>query len=228
MYYFWDASYFYLVIPALLFAFYAQSRVRGAFEEYSRVRSSSGMTGSQAARAILNAAGLRGVRVERVGRVLADHYDPRARVLRLSPPVHDASSVAAIGVAAHEAGHALQDHLGYLPLRLRNGILPLAQLGSGAAWPLFLVGFLFNSPSLMDLGILLFLGAVLFQVITLPVEYNASQRALETLRATGLVAGREEEMVRRVLNAAALTYLAATAMALAQLARLLILRGRRD
>ncbi len=224
-----DSGYILLVIPALIFAMYAQSRVRGAFERYSRHRASSGRTGGEVARDLLAAARLDDVRIERIGSSLGDHYDPRTRVLRLSPQVYDSASVAALGVAAHEVGHAVQHDTGYSPLAVRNAILPVAQLGSNAAWPLFLIGLVFSLPMLMDLGILFFFAAVLFQVVTLPVEYNASGRAMEMLISGGYVSASDAGPTKAVLDAAALTYVAATAMAVAQLARLLILRGsRRD
>jgi len=226
---FMDSGYVLLVIPALLFALYAQSRVRGAFERFSRYRTSSGKTGGQVAIEMLRAARLDDVAVERIGSSLGDHYDPRTRTLRLSPQVYDSASVAALGVAAHEVGHAIQHEEGYAPLAVRNAVLPVAQLGSNAAWPLFLLGFIFGLPALMDLGILFFFAAVLFQVVTLPVEYNASSRAMQMLTDGGYLVGAEVAPARQVLDAAALTYVAATAMAVAQLARLLILRGsRRD
>ncbi|NPV71680.1 MAG: zinc metallopeptidase [Firmicutes bacterium] len=225
---FFDSAYIMLVLPALLFALYAQSRVRGAFGRYSRYRATSGKTGGEVASELLRSARLDDVRVERIQSSLGDHYDPRTRVLRLSPQVHDSPSVAALGVAAHEVGHALQHDLGYTPLAIRNTVLPVAQLGSNAAWPLFLLGFLFRIPALMDLGILFFFAAVLFQVVTLPVEYNASSRAMALLAGGGYISTADARPVREVLNAAALTYVAATAMAVAQLARLLILRNRRD
>lgn len=216
-----------ILIPALLLAFYAQSRVRSTFARYSRVTLARPITGSQAARQILDDAGLSDVSIERIGGQLGDHYDPRKRVLRLSGEVYDHPSVAAVGVAAHEAGHAIQHQHGYVPLAFRNAIVPVAQFGSNAAFILFLAGFFFQVTGLMDLGILLFGAAVLFQVVTLPVEYNASGRALAILAGNGIVNTREREGVREVLNAAALTYLAAALMAVLQLARLLILRGNR-
>ncbi|MCL6449821.1 MAG: zinc metallopeptidase [Acetobacteraceae bacterium] len=225
---FWDTGFIVFVVPALIFAFWAQSRVQGAFARYSRVAASSHRAGADVARDILDRAGLGDVRIERGGAPLSDHYDPRTRVLRLSPPVHDSPSLAALGVAAHEAGHAIQHRLGYTPLALRNSILPVAHFGSVLAWPLFFVGLIFSSPWLMDLGILLFLAAVVFQVVTLPVEFNASGRALALLQEGGYITAQEVEPTRQVLSAAAMTYLAATAMAIAQLLRLLMLRGRRD
>lgn len=223
-----DPGYIIFLMPALMFAMWAQSRVRSVFDEYSRWTSSTGYTGGEVAKALLRRAGLGRVSVEPVGQTLSDHYDPRSKKVNLSREVYYSRSVAAIGVAAHEVGHAIQHGTGYAPLALRNGLLPVAQLGSQAALPLFFMGFLFQMPSLMDLGILFFTGAVAFQVITLPVEYNASSRALAQLREGGYILPREEEAVSKVLSAAALTYVAATAVSVAWLLRLLVLRGRRD
>ncbi len=221
-------STFVLLIPAIIFAFWAQSKVGSAFRELSRVPSSSRLTGAQVARQILDRAGLGDVTIERVSGRLADHYDPRSRVLRLSPEVHDHFSLAALGVAAHEAGHALQDREGYLWLGLRSSLYPIASFGSNLAWPLFLIGLVFASgigSFLMDLGIYLFAAAVLFTVVTLPVEYNASARAIALLESGGFITRAEVAPTRRVLDAAALTYVAATLMAVLQLVRLLVLRG---
>jgi len=225
--FFFDTGYLIYVLPAMIFAMWAQSRVSSAFQTYSRQMSSSGLSGAQVARELLNSSGLTGVRIETTSATLGDHYDPRSKVLRLSRNVYSSSSVAALGVAAHEVGHAIQDATGYAPLYLRNGLVPIAQFGSSAAWPLFLVGFLFQSEMLMNVGLLFFAGAVLFTLVTLPVEYNASGRAIGLLEAGGYVRGNEVAAVRKVLDAAALTYLAATAVAVAQFLRLLMLRGRR-
>lgn len=226
--FFWGDPTFILIIPALILAFYAQAKVSSAFNRYSMVISRRGVTGAEAARGILDGAGLRDVAIERISGRLSDHYDPRRRVLRLSADVYDRPSLAALGVAAHEAGHAIQDNEGYLPLRLRNSILPVAQFGSQAAWLLFLLGLLVNALSLMDLGIILFAAAVVFQIVTLPVEYNASNRAIALLEAGGYLTESEIGPAREVLGAAGLTYLAATLMAVLQLARLLLLRSRRS
>ncbi len=233
--YFFNPIYFIIVLPAMLFAFYAQAAVSSAVSRASKLRSRLGLTGREVAEQILAAGGLSDVRVERTrgGRGLGDHYDPRSRTIRLSPQIFDRPSVAAMGIAAHEAGHALQHARGYTFLLVRNGLFPVVQFASGLAFPLFIAGLIFASTSrlglgLMDLGILLFFAAVVFQIITLPVEYNASSRAVAALGDLGLVAGDETVAARRVLNAAALTYVAATAAALAQLLYLLVLRGRRD
>jgi Zn-dependent membrane protease YugP len=183
------------------------------------------------AQEILNMGGAHQVKIEETQSQLSDHYDPLKRVLRLSPGVYESNSIAALGIAAHEAGHALQHHSGYAPLHLRNGIYPVASLGSTLAFPLFLIGFLMSSkgPSiLMDIGILLFTGAVLFSVLTLPVEFNASRRAMTLLGERGYLKGQELEGARKVLSAAALTYVASTAMAAMQLLRMFMLRSSRD
>jgi hypothetical protein len=226
-YLFGDITFIFL-IPALIFALYAQSQVSSTFQKYSRVRASSQKNGAQVARELLDRNGLYDIPVEMVRGKLSDHYDPKNRVLRLSSEVFQGASIAALGVAAHETGHAIQHDHGYVPLHLRSVLYPLANIGSTAAWPLFLIGLIFSSGSLMDLGIIFFTLAVLFQVITLPVEFNASSRAISLLIDGGYVSGNEAEGAKRVLNAAALTYVAATAMAIMQLLRLLVLRGSRD
>ncbi len=226
---FFDPYWLLLVLPAMLFALWAQSRVQNAFRRYARVGVSSRLTGAEAARALLQQAGLGDVTVDRLPtHSLGDHYDPRGRILRLSADVYDGASLAAVGVAAHEVGHAVQHAQGYSPLYLRNAVVPVANLGSQLAWPLFLLGFFFNSGFMMDAGILLFSLAVAFALITLPVELNASGRATEMLLSTGIVNDYEVKPVRDVLGAAALTYVAAATVAIAELLRLLMLRSRRD
>jgi Zn-dependent membrane protease YugP len=228
--FFWDYTIF-LIIPPLILAIYAQSKVKSTYAKYSRITARSRISGAEAARRILQTSGASNVKVERTSGRLSDHYDPRKKVLRLSEGVHGSSSLAALGVAAHEAGHAVQDASGYAPLHIRNGIYPVANLGSSLAFPLFFIGFLFsrNGPSiLMDLGILLFTGAFIFSVITLPVEFNASKRAMALLSDGGYLQQDELAGARKVLSAAALTYVAATAMAAMQLLRMFILRGSRD
>jgi len=228
--FFWDYTFIFL-IPPLLLAFYAQAKVRGTYAKFSRVGSSSGVSGARMAQEILNMGGAHQVKIEETQGRLSDHYDPRKRVLRLSPGVYESNSIAALGIAAHEAGHALQHHTGYAPLHLRNGIYPVASLGSTLAFPLFLMGFFMSSkgPSiLMDIGILLFTGAVLFSVLTLPVEFNASRRAMALLGERGYLKGQELDGARKVLSAAALTYVASTAMAAMQLLRMFMMRSSRD
>lgn len=217
-----------LLIPALILAIWAQMKVKGAYAQYSRVMARNGMTAKDVARRILDENGLYNISVERTAGSLTDHYDPRGKVLRLSETVYNSPSIAAIGVAAHEAGHALQDAGAYAPLKVRNSIVPVVNLGSGMAFPLFFIGFLFRAPVLMDVGILFFVGVLVFHLVTLPVEYNASGRALKILSGTGILAADELKGARAVLNAAALTYVAATVMAALQLVRLLLLRGMRN
>lgn len=227
--FFGDYTFFFL-IPPLLLALYAQAKIKGTYGKFSRVLASSRLSGARIAQEILNTGGAGHVKVEKTAGRLTDHYDPRKRVLRLSEGVYESPSIAALGIAAHEAGHALQHHTGYAPLHLRNAIYPVASFGSTLAFPLFFIGFLMSQkgPSmLMDLGILLFSGAVLFSVLTLPVEFNASKRALALLQERGYLRGTEVDGARQVLSAAALTYVAATAMAAMQLLRMLMLRQSR-
>lgn len=228
--FYYDPTYI-LLLPAIILAIYAQTKVQSTFQRFLRVRASSGMTGAQVARALLDKNNLSDVTVEIVPGHLTDHYEPRTKKLRLSPEVYHGTSLAALGVAAHETGHAAQHAQEYIPLNLRNAIFPVANIGSNLAFPLFFIGLLFGRGGtfLMDVGILLFTFAVVFQVVTLPVEFNASKRALAMLESEGyLLRGQEVAGARKVLNAAALTYLAATAMAVLQLFRLLLLRGYRD
>lgn len=219
-------STFLFLIPAIALAIYAQFKVQSTFRRYSEVPSGTGYTGAQVAAELLRRKGITDVRVEPVQGMLGDHYDPRTKVLRLSPDVYGSNSLAAIGVAAHEAGHALQHREGYAALALRSAIVPVATIGTNAAWILFIIGMITTSPRLVDIGILLFLGYIAFAVITLPVEFNASNRAVVLLQGEGFVLPQEAQGVRAVLNAAALTYVAAAAMALSQLLRMLVLRGR--
>ncbi len=222
---------FLLVIPALILALYAQSRVKGAYRKYSQVYASSRLTGAQAAYQLLQTAGAGEVTIEKQPGELTDHYDPRKKVLRLSQGVHDSASIAALGIAAHETGHAIQDHLHYQPMALRSIIYPVASIGSTLAFPLFFAGFLFSKSGpniLMDIGILLFTGAVAFSVVTLPVEFNASKRALALLEERRFLTADEMAGARKVLGAAALTYVASTAMAAVQLLRMVLLRSSRD
>ncbi|MBT9176035.1 MAG: hypothetical protein DDT20_00337 [Firmicutes bacterium] len=216
-----------LILVAMVLAMLAQLKIQSAYQKYSAMRVRSGRTGAQVARELLRQAGLDDVTVEAVGGRLSDHYDPRVRRVRLSEQVYNGTSVAALGVAAHEASHAAQHAEGYAPLALRTALLPVAGIGSNLAFPLFFAGYLFSVPALMDIGILFFSAAVLFQFITLPVEFNASSRAVELLAAGGYVTREEEGPVRDMLRAAGYTYLAATAVALANLLRLMLLRDRR-
>jgi len=219
-------STFLILIPAIALALYAQFKVQSTFRRYSEIPSGTGYTGAQVAAELLRRRGITDVKVEPVQGMLGDHYDPRTKVLRLSPDVYDSNSLAAIGVAAHEAGHAVQHREGYTALALRSAIVPVATIGTSAAWILFIIGWITSSPNLVNIGILLFLGYIAFAVITLPVEFNASNRAVALLQGEGLVLPQEAQGVRAVLNAAALTYVAAAAMAISQLLRMLVLRGR--
>lgn len=229
-YYGIDSYYLLLVVPAMLICLWAQIKVKSTYSRYSQVRASRGWTADQVARMILNANGLQDIPIERVSGNLTDHYDPRARVIRLSASVYGQSSVAAIGVAAHEVGHAVQHAEGYGPLTVRNLIIPVCNVGSQLAIPLILIGLLFNFEKLAALGVFLFALAVLVQLITLPVEFNASRRALSTLKGEAILEGSELSGARKVLSAAALTYVASLLLAVAQLLRLVALtgRGRRD
>lgn len=226
MYYpfFFDPT-FILLIPALILAIWAQTKVHGTFQRYSTVYARRGFRAVDAAKAILDRFGLHDVAIEQIPGNLTDHYDPKQKVLRLSQSVYDSPSIAAIGVAAHEVGHAIQDASSYAPLKIRNAIVPVASLGSGLAFPLFFIGLLFRSPLLMDVGILFFLGVLVFHLVTLPVEFDASNRALRLLSDSGVLMTDEMGAARSVLSAAALTYVAATVMAAAQLMRLLVFRG---
>lgn len=217
-----------ILLPAMLFVFWAQYRVQSTFKKWSQVGSRRGLTGAEVARMILGGAGIQDVAVERVSGHLSDHYDPRAKVLRLSEATFASHSVAALGVAAHEAGHAIQHDVGYTPLAVRNLVWPLASLGSTGGPILFMLGLFFASGIgglLMNLGILLFALAVGFYIITLPVEFNASNRAVAILEGEGYLTSDEMRGARAVLWAAAMTYVASAAMAIAQLLRLILLRN---
>lgn len=227
--FFYDWTYL-LLIPALLLSLWAQFRVSSTFNRFSRVRASSGMTATQMAEQLLHAEGVYDVSVERTRGNLTDHYDPKNMVLRLSDSTANSTSVAALGVAAHEAGHVLQHRDGYAPLMLRTAAVPVVNIGSNLSWPLFLVGIIVSWEPLVYAGIALFALAVLFALITLPVEFNASKRALAALEANGyLQPGEEMRGARKVLSAAAMTYVASAFMAIMQLLRLLAIAGvRRD
>ncbi|RQD69466.1 MAG: zinc metallopeptidase [Tindallia sp. MSAO_Bac2] len=217
-----------ILIPAILLTLYAQGKVKTSFAKYLRVQTRKNYTGAQVARMLLNEHGLNDIPIEVTPGQMSDHYDPVKQVLRLSPDVYRGSSVAAVSVAAHEVGHAIQHDMGYIPLTLRNKIFPVARFGSSAAWFFIIIGLLLPAfTSLLDVGILLFATAVLFQVVTLPVEFNASNRAMQLLDTHGFITASEAGGAKKVLNAAALTYVAAMAAGMAQLLRLLIIRGRR-
>lgn len=220
-----------LVFLGAIICLVASAKLNSTYSKYSRVQSASGLTGRDAAERILHSAGISDVRVEHVAGNLSDHYDPRAKVLRLSDSTYQSSSVAAVGVAAHECGHAIQHAKGYAPLNLRSALVPVANLGSTIAWPLIFIGLILGgstSALLLNIGILAFSMAVLFQLVTLPVEFNASSRALQILDTTGILGSDELTMTRKVLSAAALTYVASAAASILQLLRIVLLSGRRS
>ncbi|HYR52838.1 MAG TPA: zinc metallopeptidase [Candidatus Dormibacteraeota bacterium] len=229
---FWDPTMI-LLIPALILAAYAQAKVQSTYAKYSQIRSASGRTGREVAQAILSANGIPDVTVEPGEGYLSDHYDPIKKTIQLSPHNYQDSSIAAVSVAAHECGHAIQHKEGYAALQLRTAIFPLANIGSSLAWIFIIAGFIFANRlaifgvGLLDIGIFLFTFAVIFQLVTLPVEFNASKRAIVQLNRLGLVAPQEQAEAKKVLDAAALTYVAAAAAAVLQLLRLLLLRDRR-
>lgn len=228
MYYGFDKTYL-LVLVAAIFSMWASARVNSTYNKYARVRSMQGITGAEAAQRILYYSGLGNIRIEHVSGNLTDHYDPKNKVLRLSDSTYSSPSVAAIGVAAHECGHAIQDAEGYSPLRLRSTLVPAANLGSRLGIPIIILGVILGSNyTLIQVGIWVFSLAVLFQLVTLPVEFNASNRAMKILDSRGILGQEELGMCRKVLSAAALTYVAAAAASIMQLLRLVLLFGRRS
>lgn len=222
-----DPWYIILVVPAMLLAFWAQINVNTTFSRYSKVLAPSGMTGAESARRVLEANGVTGVRIERISGNLTDHFDPKTNTIRLSESVYDATTVSAVGVAAHEAGHAVQYAVGYAPMQLRAAIISATNIGSQLAMPLVLLGLIFSSAMLVDIGIIAFSMSTLFQLITLPVEFNASRRAVATLESS-CVSDTEVKGAKAVLRAAALTYVAALAVSLASLLRIILLFGNRN
>ncbi|MCI8639443.1 MAG: zinc metallopeptidase [Coprococcus sp.] len=233
MYYpmYFDRTYFLIIIGVVL-CMLASAKVNSTYAKYDRVRNHAGITGAMAAEQILRRAGIYDVQVQRVSGKLTDHYDPSNKVLRLSDSTYGSTSVAALGVAAHECGHAIQHAVHYAPLSIRGALVPVANFGSGISWPLILIGFVIRGEMaaiFIQIGILLFSAAVLFQIVTLPVEINASSRAMRILRESGLLYPQEADQARKVLSAAALTYVAGAASAVLQLLRILILtQGRRN
>ena len=231
MYYRMDPTYV-LVLIGVVLTLLASARVKSTFAKYERIRNSAGLTGRDAAERILHGAGIYDVRIERVSGSLTDHYDPRNKVLRLSDSTYHSTSVSAVGVAAHECGHAIQHAVNYAPIRWRGALVPVANFGSTIAWPLIMIGLFITGDSsslLINLGIIAFSFAVLFHLVTLPVEFNASNRAIRILGSNGMMSKEEVGSVKKVLGAAALTYVASAATAILQLLRILILTGgRRD
>ncbi|MGN0675122.1 MAG: zinc metallopeptidase [Oscillospiraceae bacterium] len=227
--YYWDPTYW-IVLPAIIFALIAQLKVKSTFSKYSNENNEHGYTAREVARKILDENGLYDVQIEYIQGNLTDHYDPSSNVIRLSDSVYNSTSVAAIGVAAHEVGHAIQHAQGYAPIKIRQAIIPITQIGSNLAVPLVLVGMLFSALDfLIPVGIFLYAGVVLFQAVTLPVEFNASSRALKTLDENVILYKDEVKMAKKVLAAAAMTYVAAMFSALMSLLRLIMIsnRGRR-
>lgn len=217
-----------MLIPAIILAVYAQFKVQSTYSQMSQVHSKNGITGAAAGRKLLDASGLKGVGIERIAGNLTDNYDPRDKTLHLSEGVYDNDSIAAVGIVAHEVGHAVQDSKSYVPLKIRSGLVPVANFGSQLAIPLFFLGLIFSYAPLMDIGIIAFSIAVAFTIVTLPVEFNASKRAIAMLSEGRYLAEDEVPMAKKVLDAAALTYVAAMAMAVLNLLRLLALRGSRE
>lgn len=215
-----------LLIPAFLFGLWAQMKVKSTFERYSHVKSNSGITGAQLAQQLLNSNDLSNIRITHIGGNLSDHYDPRKKLVALSDATYSSDSVASLGVVAHEIGHAIQHKNHYAPLRIRNAFVPVAQFGSSFSWIIFFVGLLLSTPILINLGIWLFLAVVIFSIITLPVEFNASNRALSMIKNQQILDTKEQVMAKRVLDAAAMTYVASTLMAISQLLRMILLSRR--
>ena len=226
MFFFYDPTWW-LIIVGMLLSLAASGNVSATYRKYSKIENARGMTASEVAERILKGAGISDVRIERIEGELTDHYDPKNKVVRLSEGVYHSTSVAAIGVAAHECGHVLQHYNGYLPIRVRNAIVPVVNFGSKLSWPLILLGALFGLTNLVDVGIILFTMVLLFQIVTLPVEFNASKRAISVIRDTGILYGDEITGAKKVLNAAALTYVAGVIATALQVLRLFLLFGRR-
>ena len=221
-----DYYYWILVIPAMIISLIAQIQVKSTFARYHRVPNRKGYTAAMLARQILDENGLQHIRIERVAGELTDHYSPKEDVIRLSDSTYNSTSVGALGVAAHEVGHAIQYGVGYFPIKVRNAFIPITQIGSSIAWPLAILGIILGFPLLTEVGILLFCAVVLFQLLTLPVEFNASHRAIRTLREDRILDEDELKGAKKVLAAAAMTYVAALIVAFANLLRLLALRNR--
>jgi Zn-dependent membrane protease YugP len=227
-YLYFDTWYLVLVVPAVILSLLASASVKSTYAKYAAVPSARGMTGGELASEILRRAGIYDVTVERVSGQLTDHYSPKENIIRLSDGVYGSSSVAALGIAAHEAGHVLQYYGNYAPIRIRNTILPVVNFGSGLSVPIILLGFVFGSRLLVDIGIVLFFFVVLFQLVTLPVEFNASSRGIQQLESCGALSSEELPLAKKVLRAAAMTYVASVAVSLAQFLRLILIsNGRR-
>lgn len=223
-----DYYYLILIVPALLFGMWAQSRVNSAYSKYSRVGNMRGYTGADAARMVLEQNGIYDVTIRRTSGKLTDHYDPKNKTINLSDGVYDTASVAAVGIAAHEAGHAVQHAVGYFPIKVREAVIPITQIGSYLYFPIVILGIIFSYQPLVNAGIILFSFLAIFQLVTLPVEFNASNRAIATIEKNGILYGEELRGAKSVLKAAALTYVAALVSSLAQLLRLVLIFGGRN
>ncbi len=226
-YYMYNLDYLIYMLPFIALAAWAQFKVKSTYNKYSSIKNDTNLSGAEVARIILDRNNLQHVQIRQVNGVLSDHYDPRTQVVSLSPGVYQSTSIAAAGVAAHEVGHAMQHAKGYVPLKIRSAIAPVVSLTSNFVWLMIAIGFMFQSNSLIQIGVMFFAGTVLFQLVTLPVEFNASSRAIKQLQ-NGLIGPSEVSGAKSVLNAAALTYVAATLTAIAQLARLLSMSNSRN
>lgn len=226
MFFYFDPTWW-LVIAGIIISLIASGNVNATYRKYSKINNNGGLTASEVAKLILKDAGIYEVRIEHVEGELTDHYDSKNKVVRLSDSVYDSESVAAIGVAAHECGHVIQHYRGYIPIRIRNAIVPVVNFGSKLSWPLILLGVLFGLTNLVDIGIILFSLVLVFQIVTLPVEFNASKRAVTIIRDSGILLGEEVKAAKKVLNAAAMTYVAGAIATALQVLRLFLLFGRR-
>lgn len=227
MYYYYDPTYILVIVGALI-CMAASANISRTYKKYSVVGTMRGMTSQEVAAQMLREAGITDVRIERISGNLTDHYDPRNKVLRLSDSVYGSTSVAAVGVAAHECGHAIQHKVGYIPIKIRNAIVPVVNLGSKLSWPVIVLGLILGSVNMLNIGIILFAFTLAFQIVTLPVEFNASRRALRVLKERGILYDRELSGARKVLGAAAMTYVTSTVSTILQLLRLVLLFGRRS
>lgn len=225
--FFWDQTYL-ILIPAIIISFIAQRKIKSTYSKYIKIRTMNGYTGEEIARIILDYAGLNDVPIRVTDEELGDHYDPRSKSLTLSRDVYLGNSIAATGIAAHEVGHAIQHNESYAPLTIRNAIVPAVNFSSNASWVIFLIGLMFSFTPLLNIGIILFIVAVIFQIITLPVEFNASGRALKILESKNILNSKELVGAKKVLNSAAMTYVAAAIMSILQLVRLIAIKNRND
>ena len=223
----YDYYYLILVVPAIIISLIAQAKVKSTYGKYAKISNSKRITGAQAAQNVLNHYGIRDVRIEQVAGKLSDHYDPRANVIRLSPEVYSGASIASIGIACHEAGHAAQHAENYVPIKVRNAVLPIANIGSSAGVFIAIMGYFLGFGILVDIGIILFAAVVVFQLVTLPIEFNASSRAIKVIDETGMLYSEEQTGAKKVLTAAAMTYVASLLVSIMSLIRLILRTNRR-